>query len=194
MEKELMVNSNLIKKLRKNLGWSQEQLATASGLSLRTIQRVEAEGKASLETKVCLAATLEVKLEEIESQPAERNDTVALPKAKFSSGFIVLVAVAILLTTVGYFLDLPRLVTFVSNLTALFGLIFVAFTFYFSGQKEQLSRLKSAIAGGFICASLFALFGLLGNFNSESIFPILFSVMLFFTVTLIISIKSKFKP
>ena len=59
MEKELMINSTVVKELRKKSGWSQEQLANASGLSLRTIQRVESESKASMETKVCLAATFQ---------------------------------------------------------------------------------------------------------------------------------------
>ena len=36
--------------------------ATASGLSLRTIQRIEAEGNSSLESKVCLAATFDIAL------------------------------------------------------------------------------------------------------------------------------------
>ena len=73
MEKDLMINSDAVRLLRKNKGWSQEQLARASGLSLRTIQRVEAEGKASLETKVCLAATLETNLDKLDSPSASSN-------------------------------------------------------------------------------------------------------------------------
>ena len=65
MEKELMINSTVVKELRKKSGWSQEQLANASGLSLRTIQRVESESKASMETKVCLAATFQISLESL---------------------------------------------------------------------------------------------------------------------------------
>ncbi len=38
-------------------GWTQEQLAGASGLSKRTIQRVEREASASMETQKALAAT-----------------------------------------------------------------------------------------------------------------------------------------
>ena len=40
--------------------WTQEQLARASGLSHRTIQRVEREASASLETKQALAGTFEI--------------------------------------------------------------------------------------------------------------------------------------
>lgn len=44
----------LVKRLRTQRSWSQEQLAEYSGLSVRTIQRVESGNKASLETLKCL--------------------------------------------------------------------------------------------------------------------------------------------
>ncbi|BFM11047.1 hypothetical protein R50072_12000 [Simiduia litorea] len=50
----------IVKKLREQRSWSQEQLAQIAGLSLRTIQRVEAGNKASLETLKSLAAVFEV--------------------------------------------------------------------------------------------------------------------------------------
>lgn len=40
----------LVQKLRLQRGWSQEQLATVGGLSVRTIQRIERCQSASLET------------------------------------------------------------------------------------------------------------------------------------------------
>ncbi len=40
----------LVQKLRLQRGWSQEQLATVSGLSVRTIPRIERGQSASLET------------------------------------------------------------------------------------------------------------------------------------------------
>lgn len=69
MEQEMKVVAAVVRRLRIARGWSQEQLAAASGLSLRTIQRVEAEGTASLSTKTSLAATLEVALVEL-SEPS----------------------------------------------------------------------------------------------------------------------------
>lgn len=59
---ELMMNALQIRKLREARAWSQEHLAVAAGLSLRTIQRVEAEGKASAETRLALAAALGVEV------------------------------------------------------------------------------------------------------------------------------------
>ncbi|WP_069946474.1 helix-turn-helix domain-containing protein [Microbulbifer aggregans] len=55
----------IVKKLREKRNWSQEQLAQLAGLSLRTIQRVEAGNKASLETLKSLASVFEVELSKL---------------------------------------------------------------------------------------------------------------------------------
>ncbi len=55
----------IVKRLRKTKNWSQEQLAQLTGLSLRTVQRVEAGNKASLETLKSLASVFEVKLSKL---------------------------------------------------------------------------------------------------------------------------------
>ena len=54
-----------IRKMRIDKGWSQETLAELSGLSVRTIQRVERGGNASLETLGALAAVFEVEISTI---------------------------------------------------------------------------------------------------------------------------------
>jgi transcriptional regulator with XRE-family HTH domain len=53
----------VIKKLRKQNHYSQEQLAILAGVSLRTIQRIESGHSASLETLKSLAAVFEVEIE-----------------------------------------------------------------------------------------------------------------------------------
>ena len=55
----------IVKKLRAKQGWSQEQLATFSGLNVRTIQRVESGQKASMETLKCLASVFEVDISQL---------------------------------------------------------------------------------------------------------------------------------
>jgi transcriptional regulator with XRE-family HTH domain len=65
MAEEMKIASPVVRRLRTERGWSQEQLAAVSGLSLRTIQRVEAEGTASMATRVSLAATFSVPLGEL---------------------------------------------------------------------------------------------------------------------------------
>nr|WP_100658611.1 helix-turn-helix transcriptional regulator [Alteromonas flava] len=73
----------MVKKLRHKRNWSQEQLAEYSGLSVRTIQRVESGNQASLETLKCLAAVFEVELtkltEEITVIDKDSTDWKALP-------------------------------------------------------------------------------------------------------------------
>lgn len=65
----------LIQKLRLKQGWSQQQLAEASGLSVRTIQRLEAGSPASMESLKCLAAVFEVDLATL--SPEDTMTTVA---------------------------------------------------------------------------------------------------------------------
>src|SRR5690348_13551302 len=50
----------LIQKLRLQRGWSQEQLAELSGLSVRTIQRLERGETASVESLKSLGAVFEI--------------------------------------------------------------------------------------------------------------------------------------
>lgn len=52
----------LVRKLRLQRGWSQEQLAQFAGLSVRTIQRAERGYPQSLETRKALAAVFELDL------------------------------------------------------------------------------------------------------------------------------------
>lgn len=58
----------LIQKLRLQRGWSQEQLATVSGLSTRTIQRIERGQQPSLETMKTLAAIFEIDVSQLSEQ------------------------------------------------------------------------------------------------------------------------------
>ncbi|GJL92861.1 helix-turn-helix domain-containing protein [Hyphococcus sp.] len=58
-----------VQKNRLDRGWSQEQLAQHSGLSVRTIQRIERGKTASLETLKCLAAVFETKVADLVQEP-----------------------------------------------------------------------------------------------------------------------------
>ncbi len=65
MENEVKLNPAGVKKLRESKSWTQEHLATAAGVSLRTIQRMEADGSASAESRLAIAAALGVPVENI---------------------------------------------------------------------------------------------------------------------------------
>lgn len=70
------IDSNRLRELRTARRWSQEQLASLSGLNLRTIQRLESGAKISTESLRALAAVFEVPTESLlvgspaPSQPA----------------------------------------------------------------------------------------------------------------------------
>lgn len=59
------MNKTLIAQLRKNHGWTQEQLAEKSGLTARTIQRLEAGSDVSLDTLNSVATALNVNISEL---------------------------------------------------------------------------------------------------------------------------------
>jgi transcriptional regulator with XRE-family HTH domain len=56
----------MIKKLRTSKGWTQEQLAQFSGLSVRTIQRIERGHTAGLESLKCIAAVFDVEVSKLQ--------------------------------------------------------------------------------------------------------------------------------
>lgn len=57
-----------IQKMRLQYGWSQQQLADASGLSARTIQRIEAGHAGSIESLKAIAAVFEVPFSTLTSE------------------------------------------------------------------------------------------------------------------------------
>ena len=104
----------LIRKLRLDKGWSQETLAEISGLSVRTIQRLERGGNASLDSLCALAAVFEVdvtilsaeasmsKATEISEQEREALEYVRDIKGFYSHLTVYLIAVPVFII-VGFF-------------------------------------------------------------------------------------------
>lgn len=77
MNNEMKLNTDFIKAERERRAWSQNHLADAAGISLRTIQRVESAGTASKETTLAIASALSTSVEQlvIASSTAERKRT-----------------------------------------------------------------------------------------------------------------------
>ena len=68
----------LIQKLRLQRGWSQQQLADLSGLSVRTIQRLEKGQDASTESLKSLAAVFEIDFSQLQrTEMSNANNTLA---------------------------------------------------------------------------------------------------------------------
>lgn len=62
---KMQVNALKIKQLREQRCWSQLQLSEMAGISLRTLQRVEAKSVASQETVKSIAAVLEIDCDQL---------------------------------------------------------------------------------------------------------------------------------
>lgn len=68
MTNRMNINAVLVKQLRSERSWSQEELAIASGLHLRTVQRIEKEATASLQSRKSLAATFGISIKDLDYQ------------------------------------------------------------------------------------------------------------------------------
>lgn len=66
---DMQIDASKVRAERERRAWSQEQLAEVTGVSLRTVQRVETSGSASFETAKALAAVFEVDVVSLRSQP-----------------------------------------------------------------------------------------------------------------------------
>jgi transcriptional regulator with XRE-family HTH domain len=63
-----------IQKMRLTRGWSQQQLADASGLSARTVQRIESGHPGSVESLKSIAAVFEVNFSTLTTETAMKDD------------------------------------------------------------------------------------------------------------------------
>jgi transcriptional regulator with XRE-family HTH domain len=61
----LFLSTTKLKTLRNEKGWSQEVVAKVSGLSVRTIQRIEADGKSSPESTLAIASVFDLSPKEL---------------------------------------------------------------------------------------------------------------------------------
>ena len=64
----MRINVEVVLNARRQKSWSQEELAIASGLNLRTIQRIEGEASASLQSKKALASALDLDIHDLDPQ------------------------------------------------------------------------------------------------------------------------------
>ena len=62
----MKINAELVLEHRKANSWSQEELAIAAGLNLRTIQRIESDGMASLQSKKALASAFDLEVSDLD--------------------------------------------------------------------------------------------------------------------------------
>jgi transcriptional regulator with XRE-family HTH domain len=85
----MKINSALILEHRLKRSLSQDEFSIISGLSIRTIQRIEKGGMASLQSKKAIAAALEIDIRDLDYEESSRMKryeykTVEMP---FKFGF-----------------------------------------------------------------------------------------------------------
>ncbi|MCL1075935.1 helix-turn-helix domain-containing protein [Shewanella dokdonensis] len=182
MENDQMINSEVVKNLRKNAGWSQEQLAQAAGISLRTIQRVETAGKSSRETKLCLAATFNVDLADLEVKPHVINTT---RRSNWVAATLFLLTATV--SCIGLYNDVSNPLFFIANLTAISTFIYSVFSWYFASAPTLRADMRTTVNAGFIYLAIFAFFSLLGNLGTAVLMPMLLSLALFCSVFFVIN-------
>ncbi len=117
-----------IQKLRLQRGWSQQQLAELSGLSSRTIQRIENGQPASAESLKSLASVFEIDFTTLTSEPdmsatatatataatqAQQDEQLALARVRKIRGFYIHLTQYVVVITV---LAVINLVTHPSKL------------------------------------------------------------------------------
>lgn len=111
-----------VQKLRLQHGWSQQQLAELSGLSARTIQRIENGQQASAESLKSLASVFEIDFLSLTSEQdmaisttskQEQDEQLALAKVRKLKGFYIHLVQYLLVITV---LSIVNLATHPSKL------------------------------------------------------------------------------
>jgi transcriptional regulator with XRE-family HTH domain len=89
------INLRDIKKLRLERHWSQVQLAEMSGLSIRTIQRIENGENAGLESLKSLAAVFEINIADSDKKEEMEQIRKEEEYVQNIKGFYKLLAIAI---------------------------------------------------------------------------------------------------
>jgi transcriptional regulator with XRE-family HTH domain len=84
-----------IKKLRLQRHWSQEQLAEMSGLSTRTIQRIESGQNADFETLKSLASVFEINLSSLNKEEEKEQLRIEEKRNEDIKGLYKFIALAI---------------------------------------------------------------------------------------------------
>jgi transcriptional regulator with XRE-family HTH domain len=88
------INVRDIKKMRLERHWSQEQLAEMSGLSIRTIQRIENGENAGLESLKSLAAVFEINIADCDKEEEVEQIRKEEEYVQNLKGFYKLLAIA----------------------------------------------------------------------------------------------------
>jgi len=84
----MKIDAELVLELRTERSWSQEELGIASGLNIRTIQRIEKEATISLQSKKALASAFNIDIHDLdyEEMPVMKKYEYKTVPLKFTVG------------------------------------------------------------------------------------------------------------
>jgi transcriptional regulator with XRE-family HTH domain len=138
----------IIKKLRLQKGWSQAELAQFSGLSVRTIQRVEKGDKPGLETLKCLAAVFDLEAADFQQEVEfmEKNEVSEEERKAFKH----------VQDLKGFY---GNLITYVIVITGLFIINLISSPEYIWAKWPAMGWGIGILAHGLRAFDLFTLFG-----------------------------------
>lgn len=108
-----------VQKLRLQRGWSQQQLAELSGLSVRTIQRIENGSAASTESLKSLASVFEIDFSTLSSESAMPDTPTSSPTHTPSASQQEQLALLEVRKLKGFYLHLAQYVVVIAALCAI---------------------------------------------------------------------------
>ena len=150
---DMSVDRELVRRLRLSKSWSQEKLADEAGVSLRTVQRVEADGVAAHRSCRAIAMALGI-------QPGEmRRLTEPSPPAKPLSKSLVIespLRFALLRTTHALLVGVLWLLMAFVALNAF--IVLIGGIFFWEYAEVPDLTAPQAAGGGILTAALLALF------------------------------------
>jgi transcriptional regulator with XRE-family HTH domain len=129
----------IVRKLRLQQGWTQDQLSEISGLSIRTIQRLERGAKPSLETAKSLAAIFEVDFQSFHPWELDMSSNEKAPAVSEDEKSAMLYA--------------KRVSEYVQG--AIATLIIAGFLIYDMGPNEKLILVLGALGIAMVIHGLF---------------------------------------
>ena len=92
MDTAMQIDSARLKQLRQQRAWSQEHLAALTGLSVRTIQRLETNGAAAHESRLALAAAFGLDPADLAPAPEPAPHIPPPPRSRRSPLILLTVA------------------------------------------------------------------------------------------------------
>lgn len=119
------INLKDIKKMRLERHWSQDQLSEMSGLSIRTIQRIEKGENAGLESMKSLAAVFEIDIASSDKKEVVEQIRKEEEYYQKMKGFYKLLAVALFSLIAPFILAITDSVNWSSFLWILFSWLVV---------------------------------------------------------------------